>query len=116
MVFETYRSQARQELQFRQGATRLRQVGVHQHGLAYDLAKSINNESSSQGRFSTPRFSNPRPFQAHMARSAVATGTRAALIAGRIPPRSAMTTAQKNPILTRPGVTARWNTSLSIAF
>jgi hypothetical protein len=33
MIFETYRSQERQQVLFEQGATQLRTVGVHHHGL-----------------------------------------------------------------------------------
>jgi LAS superfamily LD-carboxypeptidase LdcB len=33
MIFETYRSQARQQALFNQGATKLKQVGVHHFGL-----------------------------------------------------------------------------------
>ena len=46
MVFETYRSQARQSLLFAQGATKLKNVGVHHHGLACDIVKSINGQPS----------------------------------------------------------------------
>ncbi len=46
MVFETYRSQARQELLFNQGATKLRTVGVHHYGLACDIVKVIDGEPS----------------------------------------------------------------------
>src|SRR5947208_3325480 len=49
MVFETYRSQQRQQLLFDQGATKLRQVGVHNFGLACDLVKDINGEPSWKG-------------------------------------------------------------------
>ena len=52
MVFETYRSQARQALLFNQGATRLRIVGVHHYGLACDIVKSIDGEPSWKGDFS----------------------------------------------------------------
>ena len=52
MIFETYRSQARQQLLFNQGATRLRQVGVHHYGLACDLVKSIDGVPSWKGDFS----------------------------------------------------------------
>jgi len=41
MVFETYRSQARQQELFNQGASKLRVVGVHHFGLACDLVKAI---------------------------------------------------------------------------
>jgi len=41
MVFETYRSQARQQELFNQGASKLRVVGVHHYGLACDLVKAV---------------------------------------------------------------------------
>ncbi|MDX6529352.1 MAG: peptidoglycan LD-endopeptidase CwlK [Blastocatellia bacterium] len=37
MVFETYRSQARQSLLFAQGATKLKNVGVHHYGFAFQM-------------------------------------------------------------------------------
>src|SRR5579862_5403413 len=46
MVYETYRSQARQQQLFAQGATQLRQVGVHHYGLACDMVKRVNGEPS----------------------------------------------------------------------
>src|SRR5215471_6996632 len=52
MIFETYRSQQRQEQLFLQGATQLRKVGVHHFGLACDIVKSINGEPSWKGDFS----------------------------------------------------------------
>jgi hypothetical protein len=52
MVFETYRSQARQVLLFNQGATKLSKVGVHHYGLACDIVKSINGQPSWKGDFS----------------------------------------------------------------
>ncbi len=52
MVFETYRSQARQELLFAQHATKLKTVGVHGYGLACDIVKSIHGEPSWKGDFS----------------------------------------------------------------
>jgi hypothetical protein len=52
MIFETFRSQARQESLFKQGATKLKSVGVHGYGLACDLVKSINGEPSWKGDFS----------------------------------------------------------------
>jgi hypothetical protein len=52
MVFETYRSQARQELLFQQGATKLKKVGVHHYGLACDIVKSIGGDPSWKGDFS----------------------------------------------------------------
>lgn len=51
MVFETYRSQQRQEQLFRQGATKLRKVGVHHFGLAADIVKLIDGEPSWKGSF-----------------------------------------------------------------
>lgn len=38
IVIETYRSEARQEQLFAQGATELRKVGCHHYGVACDLA------------------------------------------------------------------------------
>jgi hypothetical protein len=52
MIFETYRSQQRQELLFEQGATKLKKVGVHHYGLACDLVKDINGQPSWKGDFS----------------------------------------------------------------
>jgi D-alanyl-D-alanine carboxypeptidase-like protein len=52
MVFETYRSQERQEALFQQGATQLRTVGVHHYGLACDIVKSVDGEPSWKGDFS----------------------------------------------------------------
>ena len=52
MVFETYRSQERQQHLFDQGATKLQKVGVHHYGLACDIVKSINGEPSWKGDFS----------------------------------------------------------------
>lgn len=52
MIFETYRSQARQIALFNQGATKLRQVGVHHFGLACDIVKDINGQPSWKGDFS----------------------------------------------------------------
>ena len=52
MVFETFRSQARQQLLFTQGATKLRTVGVHHYGLACDIVKSIGGVPSWKGDFS----------------------------------------------------------------
>jgi len=51
MVYETYRSQARQQELFDHGATRLRTVGVHHYGLACDIVRSIGGEPSWQGDF-----------------------------------------------------------------
>ena len=52
MVFETYRSQARQTELFSQGATKLQKVGVHHYGLACDIVKSVGGEPSWKGDFS----------------------------------------------------------------
>lgn len=52
MVFETYRSQARQQDLFHQGASKLQKVGVHHYGLACDIVKVINGEPSWKGDFS----------------------------------------------------------------
>jgi hypothetical protein len=52
MVYETYRSQERQQILFNQGVTKLRIVGVHHFGLACDLVKNVNGEPSWKGDFS----------------------------------------------------------------
>jgi hypothetical protein len=52
MVFETYRSQQRQEMLYQQGATQLKSVGVHHFGLACDLVKDIDGEPNWKGDFS----------------------------------------------------------------
>jgi hypothetical protein len=52
MVFETYRSQARQTLLFKKKATKLKTVGVHHFGLACDIVKSVNGDPSWKGDFS----------------------------------------------------------------
>jgi hypothetical protein len=52
MVFETFRSRARQLVLFNSGVTRLREVGVHNYGLACDLVKSVGGEPSWKGDFS----------------------------------------------------------------
>ena len=51
MVYETYRSQARQQELFKNGATRLATVGVHHYGLACDIVRSIGGEPSWKGDF-----------------------------------------------------------------
>jgi D-alanyl-D-alanine carboxypeptidase len=51
MVFETYRSQERQQLLFEQKATKLRVVGVHHFGLACDLVKDVAGQPSWKGDF-----------------------------------------------------------------
>ena len=52
MVYETYRSQQRQQELFQNGATKLQAVGVHHYGLACDVVRSINGEASWKGDFS----------------------------------------------------------------
>ena len=52
MMFETYRSQARQQELFNNGATKLRTVGVHQYGLACDIVRVAGGEPSWKGDFS----------------------------------------------------------------
>ncbi len=51
MVFETYRSQHRQQLLFQQGATQLDEVGCHSFGVACDLVKDIEGDPSWKGDF-----------------------------------------------------------------
>src|SRR5438477_13219095 len=55
MVFETYRSQARQQELFNQGASKLRVVGVHHYGLACDLVKAIAGGAFLEGGLFFPR-------------------------------------------------------------
>jgi hypothetical protein len=52
MIFETYRSQARQQELFNNGATQLRTVGVHNYGLACDIVREVGGEPSWKGDFS----------------------------------------------------------------
>jgi hypothetical protein len=52
MVYETFRSQARQQELFNQGASKLRAVGVHNYGLACDIVRNIGGEPSWKGDFS----------------------------------------------------------------
>jgi hypothetical protein len=52
MVFETFRSQARQQDLFNNGATKLRTVGVHNYGLACDIVRVAGGEPSWKGDFS----------------------------------------------------------------
>lgn len=49
LAFETYRSQSRQGLLFDQGASKLRNVGVHHYGLAADLVRVIGGDPSWKG-------------------------------------------------------------------
>jgi hypothetical protein len=52
MVFETYRSQARQAELFDQGVTQLQKVGCHGLGVAADIVKVVNGKPSWDGDFS----------------------------------------------------------------
>jgi hypothetical protein len=52
MVYETYRSQDRQQELFNNGATKLRTVGVYHYGLACDIVRVIGGEPSWKGDFS----------------------------------------------------------------
>lgn len=51
MVFETYRSAERQLQLFNQGASKLKNVGVHHYGLACDIVKEIGGSPSWKGDF-----------------------------------------------------------------
>jgi hypothetical protein len=51
LVFETFRSQARQEALFNQGASTLKKVGVHHYGLACDIVKNVGGDPSWKGSF-----------------------------------------------------------------
>ncbi|MCU1302586.1 MAG: D-alanyl-D-alanine carboxypeptidase [Candidatus Sulfotelmatobacter sp.] len=51
MIYETYRSQERQQALFNNGATRLRTVGVHHYGLACDIVRVVSGEPSWKGDF-----------------------------------------------------------------
>jgi hypothetical protein len=53
MVWETYRSQARQQQLFEHGVSKLRRVGVHHYGLACDLVRDVDGEPSWKGDFSS---------------------------------------------------------------
>lgn len=52
LVFETYRSQKRQQELFKQGVTKLQAVGVHHYGLAADIVYVAGGEPSWKGDFS----------------------------------------------------------------
>ncbi len=52
MIYETYRSQQRQQELFNNGATKLRTVGVHHYGLACDIVRMVGGEPSWKGDFS----------------------------------------------------------------
>jgi hypothetical protein len=60
MIYETYRSQNRQQELFNHGATKLKKVGVHHYGLACDIVRVVSGEPSWKGDFS---------FMAHLAQS-----------------------------------------------
>lgn len=61
MMFETYRSQQRQEKLFQEGATKLQHVGLHHFGLACDIVFK-----DSKGN---PTWSGDYGFLGHLARS-----------------------------------------------
>lgn len=52
MIYETYRSQDRQQQLFNSGASKLRTVGVHHYGLACDIVRSVGGEPCWKGDFS----------------------------------------------------------------
>jgi hypothetical protein len=52
MIYETYRSQNRQQELFENGASKLRAVGVHHYGLACDIVRVVSGEPSWKGDFS----------------------------------------------------------------
>ena len=52
MIYETYRSQNRQQELFNNGATKLRTVGVHHYGLACDIVRVAAGEPWWKGDFS----------------------------------------------------------------
>jgi len=52
LVFETYRSQERQEQLFAHGATQLKTVGCHHYGIAADIVKNVGGQPSWKGDFS----------------------------------------------------------------
>lgn len=51
MIFETYRSNQRQQALFAAHKTQLHTVGVHHYGLACDLVKLVNGQPSWEGSF-----------------------------------------------------------------
>jgi hypothetical protein len=52
VIFETYRSQARQTMLFQQHQTQLKVVGVHHYGLACDLVKEVGGDLTWKGDYS----------------------------------------------------------------
>jgi hypothetical protein len=51
LVYETFRSRARQLALFARGASKLREVGVHHFGLACDVVKDVGGDPSWKGSF-----------------------------------------------------------------
>lgn len=51
MMFETYRSQTRQQQLYNEGASKLKMVGVHHYGLAADIVYLRGGEPSWKGDF-----------------------------------------------------------------
>ena len=51
MIYETYRSQERQQELFNNGASKLRTFGVHHYGLACDIVRLVGGEPSWKGDF-----------------------------------------------------------------
>jgi hypothetical protein len=51
LVWETYRSEQRQQDLWQHGATQLRVVGAHHFGVAADLVKDVNGQPSWKGSF-----------------------------------------------------------------
>jgi hypothetical protein len=51
MIYETYRSQGRQQELFNSGASKLRTVGVHHYGPACDIVRSVGGEPCWKGDF-----------------------------------------------------------------
>lgn len=51
MAFETFRSKERQKALFDQGASKLKDVGVHHYGLACDIVKVVGGDPSWKGSF-----------------------------------------------------------------
>ena len=51
MIYETYRSQERQQELFNNGASKLRAVGVHHYGLACDIVRLVGGEPCWKGDF-----------------------------------------------------------------
>jgi LAS superfamily LD-carboxypeptidase LdcB len=58
MIYETYRSQDRQQELFNSGASKLRTVGVHHYGLACDIVRSVGGEPA--GKATSPFWVSSR--------------------------------------------------------